>query len=97
MQGGGGRWRAATDVPVVGRMSGPLARWLLMVWGSWVVYYARAFPQVPPVLLHYSFRENKSPDGVDLVDRTGYISSDGMCLVGQTELVDQTGYVDRTG
>ena len=32
---------AATDVPVVGRMSGPLARWLLMVRGSWVVYYAR--------------------------------------------------------
>ena len=56
-----------------------------------------SLPASAPVLLHYSFRENKSPDGVDLVDRTGYISSDGMCLVGQTELVDQTGYVDRTG
>ena len=33
---------AATDVPVAGRMSGTLAGWLLMVWGSWVVYYARS-------------------------------------------------------
>ena len=56
-----------------------------------------AIPQVPPVLLHYSVRENNSPDGLDLVDRTGYISSDGMYLVEQTELVDQTGYVDRAG
>ena len=33
---------AATDVPVAGRMSGSLAGWLLMVWGSWVVYDARS-------------------------------------------------------
>ena len=56
-----------------------------------------AIPQVPPVLLHYSVRSNNSTDGLDLIDRTGYISSDGMCLVDQTELVDQTGYVDLTG
>ena len=56
-----------------------------------------AIPQVPPVLLHYSVREDNSPDGLDLVGRTWYISSDGMYLVEQTQLVDQTGYVDRAG
>ena len=49
------------------------------------------------MLLHYSVREDNSPDGLDLVGRTWYISSDGMYLVEQTELVDQMGYVDRTG
>ena len=56
-----------------------------------------AIPQVPPVLLHYSLRENNLRDGLDLVDRTCYISSDGMYLVEQTDLIDQRGYVDRAG
>ena len=46
-------------------------------------------PQVPPVLLHYSLRENNYV--------TGYTSSDGIYLVEQTHLVEQTGFVDRTG
>ena len=49
------------------------------------------------MLLHYSVREDNSPDGLDLVGRTFYISSDGMYLVEQRELVDQMEYVDRTG
>ena len=56
-----------------------------------------AIPQVPPVLLHCSLRENNLRRGFALVDRTCYISSDGMYLAEQTDLVDQRGYVDRGG
>ena len=56
-----------------------------------------AIPQVPPVLLHCSLRENNLRDGLELIDRTCYISSDGMYLVEQTDLVDQRWYLDRAG
>ena len=56
-----------------------------------------ALLQVSPVLLHYSLRENSIRDELDLVDRTCYISSDGMYLVEQTDLVDQRWYLDRAG
>ena len=56
-----------------------------------------ALLQVPPVLLHYSLREYNIRDELDLVDRTCYISSDGMYLVEQTDLVDQRWYLDRAG
>ena len=52
---------------------------------------------MPQVLLHYSLRENKFPDGLDLVDRTGYTTSDVMYIVEQMDIVEQTGYVDRKG
>ena len=56
-----------------------------------------AIPQVPPVVPHYILLEKNQRDGLDLIDRTGYTSSDGMYLVEQTDLVEQPGYVDRTG
>ena len=56
-----------------------------------------AIPQVPPVVPHYIILEKNLRDGLDLIDRTGYTSSDGMYLVEQTDLVEQPGYVDRTG
>ena len=56
-----------------------------------------AIPQVPPVVPHYIILEKNQRDGLDLIDRTGYTSSDGMYLVEQTDLVEQPGYVDRTG
>ena len=56
-----------------------------------------AIPQVPPVVPHYIILEKNLRDVLDLVDRTGYTSSDGMYLVEQTDLVEQPGYVDRTG
>ena len=48
-------------------------------------------------ILQFIILEQNLRDGLDLVDRTGYTSSDGMYLVEQTDLVEQPGYVDRTG
>ena len=56
-----------------------------------------AIPQVPPVVPHYIIHEKNQRDGLVLIDRTGYTSSDGMYLVEQTDLAEQPGYVDRTG
>ena len=56
-----------------------------------------AIPKVPPVVPHYILLEKNQRDGLDLIDRTGYTSSDGMYLVDQTDLVEQPGCVDRTG
>ena len=62
-----------------------------MVGGSWAVYYGRSPDHRQP------FRDVLDErDVLDLVDRTGYTSSDGMYLVEQTDLVEQPGYVDRT-
>ena len=36
-------------------------------------------------------------DLLDLVDRTGYTTSDVMYIVEQMDIVEQTGYVDRKG
>ena len=49
------------------------------------------------MILHFILLEKNLRDGLDLVDRTGYTSADGIYLVEQTDLVEQTGYVDRTG
>ena len=46
---------------------------------------------------HFILLEKNLRDGLDLVDRTCYISSDGMYLVEQTDLVDQMRYFDRAG
>ena len=54
-------------------------------------------PQVTPVVPHYIILETNLRDGLDLIDRTCYTSSDWIYLVEQTDLVEQTGYVDRTG
>jgi len=54
-------------------------------------------PQVIPVVAHYIILETNLRDGLDLIDRTCYPSSDWIYLVEQTDLVEQAGYVDRTG
>ena len=49
------------------------------------------------MILHLILLEKNLRDGLDLVDRTGYTSSDGIYLVEQTDLVEQAGYIDRAG
>ena len=39
--------------------------------------------------------QEKLRDGLDLVDRTGYTTSDVMYIVEQMDIVEQTGFVDR--
>ena len=51
----------------------------------------RTIPRQPTAIPQVNFR-----DWLDLIDWTGYTSSDGMYLVEQTDLVEQPGYVDRT-
>ena len=74
-----------------------------MVGGSWIVYYVRSpdhrqpFRKCPRWFPIYIILEKIQRDGLDLIDRTGYTSSDGMYLVEQTDPVEQPGYVDRTG
>ena len=50
---------------------------------------------MPPVVPHYIILETNFRDGLDLIDWTGYTSSDGMYLVEQTDLVEQPGYAER--
>ena len=49
------------------------------------------------MLPHYIILKKNLRDGLDLIDRTGYTSSDGMYLVEQTDLVEQPGYAERAG
>ena len=77
-----------TDVPAARREH---VRWHLRDGCSW------SGERGPPVLLHFILLEKNIRDGLDLVDRTCYILSDGMSLVEQTDLVDQRCYVDRAG
>ena len=39
--------------------------------------------------------ESNLRDGLHLVDRTGYSTSDVMYIAEQMDIVEQTGYVDR--
>ena len=48
-----------------------------------------------PVLLQDIFLESNLRDGLHLVDRTGYSTSDVMYIAEQMDIVEQTGYVDR--
>ena len=49
----------------------------------------------PPVLLQDILLESKLRDGLLLVDRTGYSTSDVMYIAEQMDIVGQSGYVDR--
>ena len=51
----------------------------------------------PPVLLQDILLESNLRDGLPLVDRTGYSTSDVMYIVEQMDIAEQTGYVDRKG
>ena len=71
-----------------------------MVRGTGGVYY----PKTPdhqqpyrksPVLLQGILLESNLRDGLHLVDRTGYSTSDVMYIAEQMDIVEQTGYVDR--
>jgi len=46
---------------------------------------------VLPVCLHYIYVEMYTRDRLELIDRTGYASSVGMCIVEQTGLVEPMG------
>ena len=48
-----------------------------------------------PVLLQDILLESNLRDGLHLVDRTGYSTSDVMYIAEQMGVVEQTGYVDR--
>ena len=52
---------------------------------------------MPPGLLQDILLEQNVRDVLDLVDRTGYTTSDVMYIVEQMDIVEQTGYVDRKG
>ena len=52
---------------------------------------------MPPGLLQDILLEQNLRDVLDLVDRTGYTTSDVMYIVEQMDIVEQTGYVDRKG
>ena len=52
---------------------------------------------MPPGLLQDILLEQNVRDVLDLVDRTGYTTSDVMYIVEQMDIVQQTGYVDRQG
>ena len=56
-----------------------------------------AISQVPPGLLQDILLEQNLRNLLDLVDRTGYTTSDVMYIVEQIDIVEQTGYVDRKG
>ena len=69
-----------------------------MVGRSWVGSILRTLPRpsttiphVLPVCLHYIYLEMYTRDRLELIDRTGYASSVGMCLVEQTGLVEPMG------
>ena len=47
------------------------------------------------MLLQDIFLESNLRDGLHLVDRTGYSTSDVMYIAEQMDIVEQTGYVDR--
>ena len=49
---------------------------------------------MPPGLLQDILLEQNLRDLLDLVDRTGYTTSDVMYIVEQMDIVEQTGYVD---
>ena len=71
-----------------------------MVRGTRDVYYPRTPDhQQPyrsaPVLLQDILLESNLRDGLHLVDRTGYSTSDVMYIAEQMDIVEQTGYVDR--
>ena len=71
-----------------------------MVRGTGEVYYPRTPDhQQPyrksPVFLQDILLESNLRDGLHLVDRTGYSTSDVMYIAEQMDIVEQTGYVDR--
>ena len=47
------------------------------------------------MLLQDILLESNLRDGLHLVDRTGYSTSDVMYIAEQMDIVEQTGYVDR--
>jgi len=49
------------------------------------------------VVPHYIILEKIQRDRFELIDRTGYTSSDGVYLVEQTDPIEQPEFVDRTG
>ena len=52
---------------------------------------------MPPGLLQDILLEQNLRDMLELVDRTGYTTSDVMHIVEQMDIVEQTAYVDRAG
>ena len=49
------------------------------------------------MIRHFILLGKNLRDGLDLVDRTGYTSSDGIYIAGRTDLVEQMGYFHRMG
>ena len=47
------------------------------------------------MLLQDIFLESNLRDGLHLVDRTGYSTSDVMYIAEQMDIFEQSGYVDR--
>ena len=71
-----------------------------MVRGTGDVYYQRTPDhQQPyrksPVFLQDILLESNLRDGLHLVDRTDYSTSDVMYIAEQMDIVGQSGYVDR--
>ena len=100
----GGRRTEATDVAVAGS---PVVRARVRhgCRGSWERGNNTTHEHLPinsnlasaPGVLQDIILEQNLRDLLDLVDRTGYTTSDVMYIVEQTDIVEQTGYVDRKG